>query len=55
MYLMEKRFSLFCISSSKEIWSYVEHTCVCQGEGGIGEGHTGSLGLADVNFFVFAF
>ena len=29
-----------------------EQTCGCQGGGGVGEGWIGSVGLADVNYYI---
>ena len=29
-----------------------EQICGCQGEGGVGEGWIGSLGLADVKYYI---
>ena len=29
-----------------------EQTCGCQGGGSVGEGSIGSLGLADVNYYI---
>ena len=35
----------------KQTHKYKEQTCVCQQKMGVGEGRTGSLGLADVNYY----
>ena len=35
----------------KQTHRYREQTCGCQGEGGIGEGRNGSLGLAEANYY----
>ena len=40
-------------TEQKQIDRHREQTCGCQGGWGMGDGWTGSLGLADVNFFFF--
>ena len=37
-------------TKQKQIHRHREQTCGCQGEGGVGWGRTGSLGLVDVNY-----
>ena len=36
----------------KQTHRYREQTCGCQGGGGVQEGWTGSLGLADANYYI---
>ena len=36
----------------KQTHRHRERTCGCQGEGGLGEGWSGSLGLADANYYI---
>ena len=36
----------------KQTHRHREQTCGCQGEEGVGEGWTGSLGLVDANYYV---
>ena len=36
----------------KQTHGHIEQTCGCQGERGVGEGCTGSLGLADATFYI---
>ena len=38
--------------STKQKQTHREQTCSCQGEGGVGEGWSGSLGLADANYYI---
>ena len=40
------------ITKQKQTHSHREYTCDCQGRGGWGEGRTGSLGLADANYYI---
>ena len=36
----------------KQTQTHREHICGCQDEGGLGEGWTGSLGLADAKYYI---
>ena len=38
--------------SMKQQQNHREHTCSCQGVGRVGEGWSGSLGLADANHYI---
>ena len=38
-------------TKQKQTHRHREHTCGCQGGGGVEEGRTGSLGLADANYY----
>ena len=38
--------------SMKQTHRHREQNCDCQGEGGVGEGWTGSLGLVDANYYI---
>ena len=37
-------------TKQKQTWRHREQTRGCQGEGAVGEGRIGSLGLADANY-----
>ena len=39
-------------TEQKQTHRHREQTCGCQGGGGIEEGWTGSLGLADANYYI---
>ena len=39
-------------TKQKQTHKHKEETCVCQGEGEMREGWTGSLGLADANYCI---
>ena len=39
-------------TKQKQIHRHREQTCGCQGEGEVGEGWIGSLGLVDANYYI---